>query len=62
MKCNIEDGDIILMHDIYETTADAVKKLVPKLRKEGYQLVSISELFQYKGISPDSSTHYFNIK
>lgn len=62
MKCNIEDGDIILMHDIYETTADAVKKLVPKLRKEGYQLVSISELFQYKGISPDSSSHYFNIK
>ena len=47
---NVKDGDIILMHDLYPSTANAVKKLVPRLRKKGYQLVTIDELFYYKGI------------
>ena len=38
------------MHDLYPSTANAVKKLVPRLRKKGYQLVTIDELFYYKGI------------
>lgn len=47
---NVEDGEIILMHDLYQSTAQAVKKLVPRLKKKGYQLVTIDELFYYKGI------------
>ena len=46
---NVEDGDIILMHDIYESTADAVKILVPELISRGYQLVTVSELYELKG-------------
>ncbi len=38
------DGQIVLMHDIYETTANAVKTIVPELLNEGYQLVTVSEL------------------
>ena len=48
---NVKDGDIILMHDIYESTAEATKLLVPKLIDMGYQLVTISELFESKGES-----------
>ena len=42
------DGKIILMHSIYDETADATKKIVPWLKKNGYQTVTISELIKYK--------------
>ncbi len=41
------DGTVILMHDIYESTVDAVEILVPQLIADGYQLVTLSELFDY---------------
>ena len=48
-KAGAFDGAIILFHDLYPTTLEAVKELVPYLQNKGYQLVTISELFQYKG-------------
>lgn len=39
------DGSVILMHDIHAQTADAVERIVPMLLKNGYQLVTVSELF-----------------
>lgn len=45
----VKDGDIVLMHDIYDSTAEAVEILVPKLKEQGYQIVSVSELARYKG-------------
>lgn len=47
----VGDGDIILLHDIYVSTAQAVKTLVPELQNRGFQLVTVEELFQFKGIS-----------
>lgn len=41
---NVSDGDIILMHDSYDSTVEAVRELLPKLYSEGYQVVSVSEL------------------
>jgi len=62
-RCEIiGDGDIVLMHDLYPTTADAVEKLVPRLVKEGYQLVTVDELFYYKGIKAKGGTVYFSGK
>lgn len=46
---NVEDGDIVLMHDIYGSTSDAVKIIVPELVSRGYQLVTISELYELRG-------------
>lgn len=45
---NIEDGDIILMHDIYDSTAEAVELLVPRLKEMGYQVVTVSEMARLK--------------
>ena len=45
---DIEDGDIILMHDIFERSSEALKKLIPLLKEQGYQLVTISELEEVK--------------
>lgn len=46
---NIKDGDIVLMHDIHESTVNGFKKALPKLRKKGYELVTVSELYKIKG-------------
>ncbi len=45
---DVKDGSIILMHDTYERTSEAVKILIPKLIENGYQLVTISELQEIK--------------
>ncbi len=41
---DVSDGDIILMHDIYESTYDATVILLKKLNDMGYNVVSVSEL------------------
>lgn len=46
----VSDGSIILMHDIYSATANALDKVVPQLLDRGYQIVTVSELFYYKDI------------
>lgn len=46
---NVRDGDIILMHDLYGTTADAAAVLIPELKNRGYQLVTVSELAANRG-------------
>ena len=46
----IKDGDIILMHDTYEYTYNALKLMLPKLKEQGYQLVTVSELKETKKI------------
>lgn len=62
-RCNsIQDGDIVLMHDLYPTTAAAVETLVPRLKKKGYQLVTVDELFYYKGIKAEAGKLYFSGK
>lgn len=43
----VKDGDIILMHDLYDTTAEAAIILIPKLQDMGFQLVTVSELNEY---------------
>ncbi len=46
---DIKNGDIILMHDLYESTADAVEEIVPKLLDQGFKLVTFSELINANG-------------
>lgn len=56
------DGRIVLMHSIYKSTAEAVKTIVPELIKKGYQLVTISEMAEAKGIKLQSGILYTEIK
>ncbi len=42
---NIEEGSIILMHDLYKTTINTIKEVLPILKEQGYQFVTIDELF-----------------
>ena len=46
----VRNGDIILMHDIYKTTAMAAEVIIKELSSRGYQLVTIEELYEAKGV------------
>lgn len=47
---NASDGDIVLMHDLHYSTAVASKRIIPKLRKMGFQLCTVEELALLKGV------------
>ena len=38
------DGSILLFHDKYQKTVEAMKVILPALQQQGYQLVTVSEL------------------
>lgn len=38
------DGSVVLMHDLYPQTADAAVRMIPALKKAGYQLVTVKEM------------------
>ena len=41
---SVEEGSIVLMHDIYESTYDALVIILERLYAEGYEVVTVSEL------------------
>lgn len=57
---NLSDGDIILMHDIHQSTADACERIVSKLKELGYQMVTVSELMQARGVQMKAGYVYDN--
>ena len=58
---NVSDGDIVLMHDLYDATAEASKTIIPELVSRGYQLVTVSELAQYRG-GLEAGKQYFSFR
>ena len=60
VKSETRDGSIILMHDLYEATAEATEIIIPWLIKEGYQLVTVSELMQCRGIKMQNGVTYYS--
>ena len=43
----VEDGAVILLHDIHLTTAQAMERVIPSLVEQGFQLVTVSEVLEY---------------
>ncbi len=56
------DGDIILLHDSYDSTVEAVRELLPKLYLQGYQVVSVGELANLTGNNLELNTIYRSFK
>lgn len=55
------DGSIILMHDLYSATAEAFETVIPLLAAQGYQFVTVSEMYAAKGVPLEAGQVYFNI-
>lgn len=54
------DGDIILMHDIQDSTPKAVEKICKLLSNKGYQMVTVSEMAYYRGVNLKGGETYYN--
>lgn len=54
----VENGSIVLSHDLHRSTASAMAMVIPELIERGYQLVTVSELFQHKSVVPQAGVVY----
>ena len=55
---NAFDGAIVLMHDIYPTTAEKVGEIIDGLRARGYELVTVSEMAEARGVTMGAGAEY----
>ena len=57
----VRDGDIVLMHDLYQATADATAVIVPALLDAGFQLVTVEEMGILKLGGLEDGVVYYSI-
>lgn len=60
IKKTVRDGSIILMHDLYSSTASASEIIIPWLISEGYQLVTVSEMLEARKGGAEGGKIYYN--
>ena len=60
---NAEDGQIVLLHDMEwnVNTVEALKTIVPELKKRGYRFVTCAQLFAEAGVIPVHGRLYSNV-
>lgn len=59
---HVQDGDIILMHELYQASGDAALQIIPELTNRGYQLVTVSEMAQYRRGGLQNGQIYYSMK
>ena len=55
-------GGIVLMHDGYQSTVNALKRLLPDLKTDGYQVVSVSALAKAHGCTLYNGKEYIRAR
>lgn len=60
MLSKAEDGAIFVLHvssnEEILTTISAVEEIIPVLRENGFEFVTLSQLFEEKGVTPEAGT------
>jgi len=59
VKKKLEDGDIILCHDIKKNTPESTRQIVHYLEEQGYLPLTIDELFAKDGVTLETGHIYF---
>ena len=57
---DVSPGDIVLMHDLYESTKDGVTRAIKDLSAQGYEFVSVTELMDAYGIRLVDGEMYYS--
>ena len=52
------DGGVILLHDLYPTSIAAGLRAIDSLREQGYEFVTVSELFRRRGVYLQNGVTY----
>ncbi len=59
VRNKLQDGDIILCHDIKPNTAESAKRIARYAEESGYLLLTIDELFAKDGVKLESGSVYY---
>lgn len=59
---HVSDGDIILLHDLFPSSAQAALRIVDTLLAKGYCFVTVEQLMSERGITPEAGVQYRKIK
>ncbi len=54
----VQSGDVILLHDMYDGSVDAALAIIDRLQAQGFRFVTVSELAALCGVSPKSGQVY----
>ncbi len=59
----VKDGDVILLHDMEGNfrTVDALEIIIPELLRRGYELLTVSGLFEKNKVEPRRGVIYSNV-
>ena len=54
---NARDGEVVLLHDSEgnDNTVDALDIIIPELQSRGFEFVTIRELFERAGVTPENA-------
>ena len=55
---HVQDGDVILLHDMSDSSVEAALEIVDALQEQGFRFVTVSELAQAKNIVLVPGTKY----
>ncbi len=58
----ITDGTITLTHENYIDNVETVRRILEYYSKLGYKFVTVSEMFELKGVNPDITRQYYTVK
>ena len=58
----VRSGDVILLHDLSDSSVDAALSIVDKLQEEGFHFVTVSELARLRGITPQPGKTYHHFR
>ena len=60
---NAADGQIVLLHDMEwnVNTVEALKTIIPELKKRGYEFATVSQIFKMKNVTPQRGWLYSNV-
>ena len=59
---NVQDGDVILLHDMTDSSVEAALAIVDRLKAQGFQFVTVSELANRKGITIEPGKEYYKFQ
>lgn len=54
----VQDGDVILLHDMSDSSVEAALMIVDTLQKKGFRFVTASRLAEIRGVTPQPGALY----
>lgn len=59
---NVQDGDVILLHDMSDSSVEAALSIVDRLKAQGFRFVTVTELARLKGVTIEPGKEYYRFQ